>query len=361
MRLANRLTLSGLMLAALFACSTGCSPDAPEIEKAQEARPVKLLVVETTSGDQTRRFPALVQAADSSDLAFQVSGQIEDIQVSEAQEVKKGAVLAQLDVRDLQSSLDAAKAQFESAESEFQRALRLEAGDEIAKSTVEQRKSSRDTARAQLDAAEKAVNDSVIRAPFDGVVAKVHASERQTAQAGSEIVTMISGDQREVVVDLPASVVALSEQRGADKADIYVILDAAPGVRIPATFTEASLEADTASQTFEVTFGFQPPEDLVILPGMSATVVAEIGDVSSVDDAPPSVSVPLSAVQSEADRNFVWVIDSELMQASKRWVTIQPGVGESVVILDGLEAGETIAGAGGSYLAEGMSVRAWTQ
>ncbi|MCG8462575.1 MAG: efflux RND transporter periplasmic adaptor subunit [Holophagales bacterium] len=355
MNLAHRLTLALLAL-ALAACGTESDDPAPE----QQARPVKLLTVGEADGGGLRRFPATVEAAESSTLAFQVSGSILEIPVKEAQEVEQGAVLARLDARDLQSNLDAARAQFDNAESEYQRALRLIEGDAIARGAVEQRKAARDTAKAQLDAAEKALRDTVLTAPFDGVVATVHASKLQNVAPQAEIVTLIGSDEREVTVDIPASIVART--REGDPVDTHVVLDVAPGVRIPATFDEATLEADPATQTYEVTFRFQPPTDLNVLPGMNATLIAEANGTRRGEAADGvGVSVPLAAVQSEAERNYVWVIDRGSMTASKRFVAIQPGIGETVVVTEGLDAGETIAGAGAAYLAEGMAVREWTE
>ena len=93
---------------------------------------------------------------------------------------------------------------------------------------------------------------------------------------------------------------------------------------------------------------------------MTATLVVETTASDPESEAGVGVAVPLAAVLSEGEQNFVWVIDSEAMTATKRWVTIQAGVGETAIVTDGLVVGETIAGAGASYLAEGMKVRPWT-
>jgi hypothetical protein len=49
------------------------------------------------------------------------------------------------------------------------------------------------------------------------------------------------------------------------------------------------------------------------------------------------------------------------MTVSKREVTVSDGIGETAIVTEGLEMGETIATAGASYLAEGMQVRPWTE
>jgi RND family efflux transporter MFP subunit len=189
----------------------------------------------------------------------------------------------------------------------------------------------------------------------------VHVEKFQNVQPQESILTLVSlGGGLEAKIDVPASVVATSQSRQHEQA--FVILEAAPAVRIPAVFKEAALEAVSESQTYEVKFSFEAPDDLVILPGMNATVVIESSAVvADGETSSAGVAIPLDAVLSEGDRNYVWVIEPEAMTASKRWVTLEAGIGETAVVTDGLEPGERIAGAGAAYLAEGMKVRPWTE
>jgi len=148
----------------IFAASCG-REDAEQVREPK-VRPVKLITLSGASDLQTAKYPATVSAAQRSELSFQVGGLIEDIAVTESQEVKDGDVIARLDQRDFQSQVKSARSQFENAEEEFQRAVRLSREDAIARSVLEQRESQRVVARAQLDSAEKALGDTVIRAPF---------------------------------------------------------------------------------------------------------------------------------------------------------------------------------------------------
>ena len=72
-------------------------------------------------------------------------------------------------------------------------------------------------------------------------------------------------------------------------------------------------------------------------------------------------SVPLTAITSDGESNYVWVVDRDLMTVSRREVTIVDGIGETVVVTEGLAAGETIATAGASFLTDGMQVRPWRE
>ena len=348
--LATTLSISLLTVAA-------CSSDTEEEVREPLVRPVKLLTLATASNLQTSRYPAVVSAGRFSELSFQVGGLIEEIAVVDAQEVNAGDLIARLDQRDFQSNAVSARSQYQNAEEEYQRAVRLAAEDAIARSVLEQRESQRDVARAQLDTAEKALQDTVLQAPFSGVVAQVPVRERESIAAGQLVAALMDTGTLEVTVDLPARVIAESlevEDRGS-----FVILEAAPDSRITATFKEADLLADTASQTYGVTFTFEPPENLVILPGMNATVELSSARVSAAGAANRK-SVPISAIGSDGESTYVWVVDQDTMTVSRRDVTIADGIGEYAIVTEGLSPGDIIVTAGASFLADGMQVRPWS-
>ena len=334
-----------------------CGNDDVEQTREPAVRPVKLITLSPASDVQTSRYPAVVSAARFSELSFQVGGLIEEIAVVEAQQVVEGELIARLDQSDFKTQLAADRSQFQNSEEEYQRAVRLLKEDAIARSVLEQRKTKRDVAKAKLDTAEKALADTVIRAPFSGVVVQVAASERQNIPAGEQVAALMGYGSLEVSIDLPARVVAESqevEERGA-----YVILDAAPDSRIEATFKEANLQADATSQTYGVTFTFEPPDNLVILPGMSATVELSRARRSTTSET-NRISVPLSAIKSDGTSKYVWVVDQDSMTVSRRAVTVADGIGEMAIVTEGLVPGDTIATAGASFLADGMQVRPWT-
>lgn len=334
-----------------------CSEAAKDPTKKSSVRPAKLFTVGNAINKQTNRYPAVISAAKSSDLTFQVGGLLQELAVNETQQVKQGDIIAKLEQRDFKNQRDSAKAQFDNAEAEYQRAVRLAKQDAIAKNVLEQRKSQRDVAKAQLDTANKALSDTILRAPFSGVITNIPVKRLQNIQPGELIATLIISGSLEATVNLPASVIAKAKTRTNQSA--FVILDVAPQNRIPAKYKEAVLEADAISQTYAVTYTFTPLEELIILPGMNATV--ELTSSSKKTLQSGNVSVPLAAVMSEGTQQYLWVVNSNDMTVTKRNITIQEGIGETVIVTQGLTAGETIVGAGAAYLAEGMKVRPWTE
>lgn len=340
---------------ALLAAAGACSPEA-EAPQEPPVRPVKLITVEQASNRFPVSYPAVIEAAQSSALTFQVSGLLQELPVDEGQEVEQGALIAKLDQRDYQNNFNSAKAQYDNAESEYQRADRLFAENAISRSLLEQRRSQRDIAKAQFDTAQKALDDTELRAPFAGVIAEINVENFQNVGAQQPIATLQSAGDVDAVINIPAAILAYIPQ--LNPIETAVTLDAAPNIKIPAVFKEATGQADPTTQTYRVRFTFTPPENLLILPGMTGKVDSVL--IYEGDQIDLGVAVPTGAVLAEGDERFVWVLDEETMTVSRRPVVLsQDRFGEEVGIVDGLEGGEMIAGAGASYLHEGMRVRAW--
>ena len=346
--------LRGLIF-CFFVVLAACGEAPPPTVEQTSGRPVKIIELEAASSAINARYPAVIDAGERSELSFLVGGIIESIEATESQAVDAGQVIARLDPRDFDSRVAAAQSSFATAEDEYQRAVRLLAQDAIASSMVEQRKTQRDVARSELERAEKALEDAVLRAPFDGVVARLPARPQQTISPGVPIATLINIDALEATINLPATSVARVPTR--ENRSAAVLLEAAPGVEIPAEFKEADLVADATSQTYRIRFEFLPPPELLVLPGMNATVVLR----ATRHDADMAIAVPLAAIHSDGSGQFVWWVDPDSMTVERRDVTVAPGIGETVTVVDGLAVSDSIVAAGGAYLSEGMAITPWTE
>jgi len=359
----RRISLKIINILAIlsFILITGCSSDSDNTEKKEiaVAKPAKLFTVSQVESDEYLNYPAVIQSTRFLSLAFQVSGIVKEVSIIESEAVKKGQVLAKLDQRDHLAQLNSAKAQFKNAETEYLRAKRLIEEQAISRSVLDQRKSQFDITKAQLDTAQKAFNDTILVSPFSGNIATVSIEALQNVQAGEAVITVLGNGGLEAKANLPSNILARAEKNGEKNGSAFVILDADRDRRIPAKFKSIALEADSASQTFEVIFDFKAPENLNVLPGMNATLWFRNPDRSQ--SGVKGMSVPLAAISIEGNENFVWVVDPSSNQVSKRKVVVQKGVGSHLTIIDGLEAGEIIVAAGVSQLSAGMEVRPWSQ
>jgi multidrug efflux pump subunit AcrA (membrane-fusion protein) len=120
---------------------------------------------------------------------------------------------------------------------------------------------------------------------------------------------------------------------------------------------EFSVAADPATQTFPITFTMPQPTNLNVLPGMTALVI--VSDLQLDEDDTVPITVPAHAVISDPSGGaLVWVVDTEAKTVHRRDVRVGPVTGtQSIVVLDGLAPGETIAVAGVYQLKEGQEIR----
>ena len=109
--------------------------------------------------------------------------------------------------------------------------------------------------------------------------------------------------------------------------------------------------ADPDTRTFQVTLIFDPPDDVSILPGMTARARARV-----VNGA--GIRIPVAAVTSNARyQAIVWKVDPASMTVSPVPVEMGDMQGDAVDIRSGLQGGDVIAVSGLDYLQDGMQVR----
>lgn len=142
----NNFWLCLVSILFLIACSE--APKQPQAE--QTARPVKLITIEDANQARELSYPATLDAVHSSKLAFQVSGRLEKLNVIAAQTVTKGDVLAVLEQRTFINQLNATKAQFSAAQSDYNRGLTLAKDGVISARELEQLRTKKRSCKSQL-------------------------------------------------------------------------------------------------------------------------------------------------------------------------------------------------------------------
>lgn len=344
-------------------------PDAEREPAAPEpVRPIRSAVVATHERIPDLKFVGTVKATETRALAFKQSGRIERIPVSKAQKVKKGEKLAWLDAKDFRDRLAVAEAAVSRDRLSYQRKSDAAKKRAISSEELSQAEAQLKQSEATYELARRALEETVLVAPFDCVVADVSADELDMASANVPTLTVQDLSKIKVDVVYPESMVILARKlkarNGADDFVVDVSFDSCPGRTFKARFVEFTARADRKTQTFLGTYVMTPPDDLLLLPGMSATVTIP-GDVYSLAGAERSfaaIAVPESAVAVGADgRHFVWklVETAEKGVFETRRTPIETGVNDRdlVYVLKGLKTGERIATAGVSVLTEGRKVR----
>lgn len=346
-----------VMMSVLIFLAAGCGREEVQ-EKREVIRPVKIMTIKDTSALFSYGFPGTVRAARRAVMSFKVSGPLVALPVEEGQQVKKGDLIAQIQKRDFQNSVNEALARYREAEQQFRRYKELYAKKQVSKADFDRYRAARDVAKAQLEDAKNALRDASLRASFDGVISKRYVENFQKVRAKDPIVNLQDISRIEVLVDVPELIIAeIREESGTKK--IMARFESIPGKEFPLEIKEYSTEADPATQTYQVVLIMDQPREANILPGMTATVNATSKGLEG--KARTDILVPaLAVLDAPGNHPYVWVLDPEAGVVHRKEVKIESLEGSgSIWILDGINPGETIVVAGVTKLEEGMKVRPW--
>jgi RND family efflux transporter MFP subunit len=336
----------------LAACGGPTAPEPPPV------RPVKLLTLgEGAAG--TLEYPGQIRAAQRAEMAFEVPGRIVEFPVKEGTRVKARQILARLDPRDYENELAKARTNAAKGKADYDRYQSLFEKGVSPQKELERYRTFYENTQATLRTATKAVEDTVLRAPFDGVMAQKLVQDFANVQAKQPVLVLEDDSSLQIDVAVPERDFARIrpgaslEERNA-RARPRVIVSGIPGREFPARLSEFTTTADPVTRTYKATFAFEHPSDVNVLPGMTARVQLETGGGESGGP----LLVPVQAVADDAGSTpYVWTVDPKSMQVSKAPVEVGALTGSWIEIRSGLAPGQTLAVSGVHQLHDGMVVR----
>jgi len=368
------VSLSGIVILNLRPLLCLCLPaslllvgcDQAPAPQEQAPRLVKLFTVEDPASERLREFPARLKATEEAELSFRIGGQLKTLEVRQGQPVKRGQLIASIEDTDQRLRVRDRQASFDLANAQFKRIAQLLERQMISRSEYDQRKAALDSASAALSLARQELYYTRILAPFDGVAANTHVDNFQVVQAKQPIVTLQSGDSLDVLFQMPENL--LTNLRSREDSVGYhpsVILDSLPDREFEAVYKEHSTQPDPKTLTYQVTLSMPRPEELNLLPGMSATVKIDFAKISRNPDN--RLLVPVEAVFSPdsvaAEVKQVWVAREQdgTLRLTARQVEVGQLTRNGIEVLSGIEPGEQIVAVGGAELEEGQAVRPWVR
>jgi len=387
------LVLSGgLMITSACTTADGKSSDQPRPEVAAiVATPVAAAVQPLT---RFIRATGSLMAEDQAAVAAEIAGRIVATPVERGTSVAEGGVLvrvspteadaqareaeanaAQIEARlgltagnafdvNVVPEVQHAKSSYELAQHEFERVQSLLDQRVVSQSEFEQRRTAMETAqrqyevarngagqqyqalqaaRARVAIANKAVADTVVRAPFNGLVAERLVSVGDYVTKGAKVAVVVRVNPLRVQLTVPEQFVSAISVG----APVTFEVDAYPGRSFTGTvrYVSPSLEAAQRALTVEATVP-NPAQELK--PGLFAT--ARIDQRKPT----PAVVVPAKAVHTVGGTSRVFVISNG--RAEERVVTIGQTSGDVVEIATGLKAGEQVATTNVAQLSDGAKV-----
>ena len=239
------------------------------------------------------------------------------------------------------------------AQQEQKAAIQLvEKGTSARKEDIEAQEAQVRTLQGRLDEANVQLADTILRAPYAGVVGRRLIEEEQFVTAGKPAVQFQSAGEVDIVADVPEA--AMSVGFGpSNVAQVSAAFSTAPGQHFPVRVKEVAQVADPVTQTFPVRFTVKAPRRPTVLPGMTATVEVTYRNPGASGHR---ILVPVSAVVNPSGQQTVWILEPD---HTVRCRTVEMGHVKDgqVEILSGLRPGDRVAVAGATFLREGMKVR----
>ncbi len=351
-----------------------------EVAAARGASDAKATTLLNASGYVTPRRRATIAA--------KITGRVTAVNFDEGMHVHQGFVLATLDDSDVRRALESAKAardasqaaiadlqvQLKFAEIQLHRAQQLQAQGVQSQEGVDTARTSADSLRAKINLAksqvaaaearineaQQAVDNCVIRAPFDGIVVSKDAQPGEMVSPISAgggftrtgIATLVDMQSLEVEVDVNEAYIA----RVHSGQNVNSVLDAYPDWQIPSRVRTVIPTADRQKATVKVRISFIKL-DPRILPDMGVKVAfldeEPKDDKKSVRSNAQAV-IPGNAVRKEDGKPFVFLVKDG--HAERRAVTLGETRGPDVEIIAGISQGDSVVTKGPAELRDGQSV-----
>ncbi len=349
-----------VLISSLFLLLAACSEQAQHSETESVIRPVKLFNIGNNSEQSIRSFPAEVVANQGSYLAFRVNGELLEFPALAGQHVEKGELLAKLDPEDFKLQYDERKARFELAESQLDRVQKLFDRSIASQSELDQAVANKQVAESALKIAKTNLDNSELRAPFAGTVAKVFVKNFENIQAKQNILRLETRDLMDVVIQVPEKLIARIDKDAQYQPN--VVFDGYPNKSYQLTVKEFDTQADPITLTYKVVFSLPVPEDFNLLAGMTGRVDIDLSKITSSQST--YTLLPVAAVfseptESEKNNSYVWLYDKNTGLVHKQAVEVGQLHRDGIEVLSGIKQGQIVVAAGVHFLEEGMKVRPW--
>lgn len=342
-----------------FILIIGCKNTKTE-DKEAPLKKVKYTVIDYANSQKQKTFNGETQSATITNLSFRMGGIITQLNAKVGKKVKKGELLAQLDTKDIDltvqqinEGVQGSKVQLETAKSTLDRTKRLYqsqgaslADFEGAKNNYAQAKASYESNQKSLSLSKPQYDYAKIIAPITGIISKVNAEKNEVVNAGSNIITIDSDNGKfQVKVSLPENYI--NEIKLNDQVNIVINNKEKIGV-----VSEIGYAAKGAS--FPVTITINNPDNN-LRPGLSASVTFNMGAISQNN----VLVVPIEAVRQDGSNNYVYQLlpkGEKVYQVSKTAIKIGEVSGNDFNIISGIKKDAFIAIAGLNSLYDGMQV-----
>jgi membrane fusion protein (multidrug efflux system) len=340
-----RFLLGFLLPFFLAACEKSESKVTAQPQASQTPQvKVSVLEVQPTSMKDVLLLPGETQAWEDVRVSSDMDGVVEWIGPKEGQPVRKGELLARIDVAARKAALDRAQASFKLADELLKRRESLFERRIISKEELDRASTERALAETNLRQAQVEYERGFLKAPISGIVNHLYVDAGEYVGRGAPVLDLVNVEKIKIQLNVPEMDVRFLKPG----QDAMVSIDALPGKKLWGKVDFVAYKADPATKTFQVQVLVENSAR-EIRPGMIARVALIRREV------PDALAVPLFAILNKGGERVLFVEKDGVAMAR----TISVGIieGERVQITSGLNAGERVIVAGQAEVEEGMQVQ----
>lgn len=339
--------LYGFTLLFMVACGQKKAP-ATEVlpPKSQEEIPVRIVKATETKAAQKITATGRVVADNEARLSFKTGGVIERIFVDEGASVKKGQLLAKLNLTEIDAQVRQAEEGLQKAQRDLQRVQNLHRDSVATLEQLQNATTAVNLAKESVAIAKFNQSYSEIHAPMSGKILRKLMNEGELIAPGAPVFMMYAAGANDWVVQAGLTDKDFVQLRLGDFANIN--FDAYPNQDFQGKVHELPESADPMSGLYPVEFKFNT-QGKRFTHGMFATIHLEMGNTSYVN-------IPIDAIiEGNGSEAYVFVPDGN--KVKKVPVRVAFLNGEQAMIASGIVAGTSVITGGSAYLTEKASIK----
>lgn len=347
-------------------CSQVLSGCEGKNEVAEERlRPVRYLVVSDDSGARDRNFSGTSKSSTESRLSFKVNGTVTRVPVQIGQRLNSGDLIAELDAasyslqeQQARASLVEAQANQRNADANYERTKGLYANDNASLNDLDSARAQAESAGAVVAAASKAleiaqlnVSYTRLTADSDCSIASLDIEVNENVSAGQQVAAVSCGDDFEVTLDLPESLIGSVDQY----TPVSIRFGAISDFVFSGQVTEVAVTSAPGAAAFPIVIKISESHPS-LRSGLAADVTFQFESLVSAG----TIVLPVAAVINDPSGTFVFVAEPEAARdeasVRRRDVSLGELTQSGIEVTEGLNPGDRVITAGVSVIRDGQRV-----
>jgi len=327
---------------------TGCQTK--ETKKTHEPdKTIKVAIQPMEKAEEvlSYAYSGQIQASRNIRLSFQIPGHITGIYAEEGDQIKAGALLAELDKVKFESAYKAALATYHQSEDAYNRLKKVYDKGSLSEVDWQNIKTKKAQAKSALELAEQNLKDCQLIAPEDGIIGKRNIEAGTNATPNLAVFDLLKMNPAEIKIAVPEN--EINKLKKGQHATVAI--GALGDQTFQAQIEKIGVTANPVSRTYDVKLQLMDqPQNIKV--GMLCDVIIYPKQINQV------FVLPIDAVlQDENNKNFVYIMNETDNTTTKKYVELDGFTNNQVIIKSGINTQDLVIVSGQNKLSPNTKVR----